>query len=112
MHGDSFNEYVLDLFDGFPNIVHKRMFGSWGLYAGGVFFALISDSELYFKVGDANKDLYQKFGSRPFTYIRKGKEVSLSYWLVPEEILEDREQLYEWADRAISTQEEGSGKKK
>lgn len=52
------------------------------------------------KVGDTNRPDYEAAGASPFTYESKGKQVTMSYWQVPEEILEDPEMLKVWAEKA------------
>ena len=101
---DSFHDYVVDdLLAGIPGIESRAMFGGWGIYRDGTIFAIIVEGELYFKAGDRNRADYEKMGSRPFTYARKGKKsVAMSYWLVPPEILEDRNRLRDWVDRAVA----------
>ncbi len=101
MRDESFKDYVLDLFTDFGVVNVKSMFGGWGLYKDGIIFAIIVDGELYFKVDSSNKKDYEDYGSRPFEYTREGKQVALSYWLLPEEVMEDREKLYDWAQKSI-----------
>lgn len=90
---NSFHEYVVhDLLGNVPGISSRAMFGGFGIYKNGVIFAIIVESELYFKVNDQNRAEFEKIGSHPFVYKRgDGKEVSMSYWLVSEEIMENRE---------------------
>jgi len=78
------------------------MFGGYGIYREGTIFAIIVDDTLFFKVGPLNLSKYEKAGSSPFTYEAKGKSksVSMSYWLVPAEILEDAGKMTEWAEDA------------
>ena len=46
------------------------------------------------KVDDSNKAQYEIMGSAPFSYERKdGKNMSMSYWKVPAEVIEDRERV-------------------
>jgi DNA transformation protein len=61
-----------------------------------VFFGIIGDNELYFKVDAVNRRQYETLGSHPFVYEAKGKERSMSYWLVPPSVLEDAEKLADW----------------
>src|SRR5690348_7405056 len=45
----------------------RAMFGGYGIYSEGVFFALLSSQGvLYFRVGDANLPDFVKAGSEPF----------------------------------------------
>ncbi len=101
MRDESFKDYVLDLFTDFGNVDVKSMFGGWGLYKDGIIFSIIINGELYLKVGDSNRKDYEDYGSRPFEYERKGKQVALPYWLLPEEIMEDRERLWQWTQKSV-----------
>ncbi len=111
---DSFHEFVMgDLFLETPNIISKKMFGGYGIYKGGVIFAIIADGELYFKVGESNKADYETRGSSPFTYkMPNGKPFEMSYWKLPEEIMEDREALSEWVEKAVAASKASKKQKK
>lgn len=102
--GESFLEYVVDtVFQDIPGITSRAMFGGWGLYQLGHIFGLIVDDKLYFKVDQENQSDYEKFHSKPFTYHRKdGKIATMSYWFLPQEIIQDEEQLKLWIDRSVS----------
>jgi DNA transformation protein len=85
------------------NLRSKKMFGGYGIYKNGVFFAIIAESQLYFKTGEANIEDYKSMDSEPFVYERGDhKKVTMSYWLVPEEILEDEEEIEDWVNKAIA----------
>lgn len=104
MRDHSFHDFVVHelLFD-IKGISSRPMFGGWGLYSDGKIFGIISDSALYFKVDDSNRDLFTAIDSGPFTFEKKGgREVSLSYYLVPEEIFDDHDLVYELAESAIN----------
>ncbi len=98
----NFHDYVVkDLMAGIPGIHSRAMFGGFGLYKNGQIFGIIVDDEVYFKVGDANRKDYERKGSEPFTYKAKGnKRVTMSYWHLPAEILDDGEVLAEWVERS------------
>ncbi len=99
----SFHDYVVgDLLAEIPGITSRAMFGGWGIYRNGKVFAIIADGRLYFKVGDHNRADFEALGSQPFRYQGKTKEITMSYWELPEEIAEDRERLREWVDRTSS----------
>ncbi|HEY4497059.1 MAG TPA: TfoX/Sxy family protein [Candidatus Paceibacterota bacterium] len=100
----SFHDYIVhDILEGIPNISSKAMFSGWGIYKNGKIFAIITDGELYFSArgerGDEVKKYLENLGSHPFAYNRKGKLVTLSYWLAPEELFENREALYEFINK-------------
>lgn len=87
----SFHDYILnDVFKDILGITSRSMFGGFGFYKNSVFFGLIADGALYFKVNEDNKKDYERRGSHPFVYDHKGKPMTMAYWSVPEDILEER----------------------
>jgi len=84
-----------------PGIRSRSMFGGVGIYADDVFFALIASDMLYFKVSDRNRADYEARGMNPFRPFGEHGEV-MSYFQVPEDVLEDLEELRAWADKAIA----------
>lgn len=99
-----FRDFVLDQLAGVPQLRAKRMFGGVGLYAGERFFAILAADELFFKVGAGNRAAYEAAGSEPFRPVLD-RPVSMSYWRVPIEVLEDPAVLGEWAKDAIAAAE-------
>ena len=99
-----FHDYVLnDVLSHIDGITSKRMFGGFGLYKDGAIFAIItSDSELYFKVDDTNRAQFEKHGSEPFVYIghKTKKPTQMPYWILPSEIMEDKEVIEMWVEQS------------
>lgn len=52
-----FAEYVCERLSGSGEIVSKKMFGEYGLYCDGKFFALICDNQLFIKITPAGEAL-------------------------------------------------------
>ena len=94
--------YVLDQFAHFTKVTSRRMFGGAGLYADGLFFALLAEDTLYFKVDDSNRDDYVRRGSRAFQPFKDDPTYSMSYFQLPEEVLEDPDELQRWTRRALA----------
>jgi DNA transformation protein len=89
-----FVEHVMGRLEPFGEVTTKAMFGGNGIWEAGDMFALItSDSELHFKVDDQTRPRYQSAGCVQFR--------SMPYWSVPADVLEDGDQLAEWAEEAI-----------
>jgi DNA transformation protein len=95
-----FRDFVLDQLAGVPRLRPKAMFGGVGLYSREQFFGIIAADELFFKVDDANRAAYEAAGSEPFRPVLD-RPVSMSYWRVPIEVLEDPSELAVWARAAI-----------
>ncbi|MFW9854258.1 MAG: TfoX/Sxy family protein [Candidatus Thorarchaeota archaeon] len=95
-------DYIInDVFKDFEGITYKAMFGGYGIYKNQVIFAIIVDGELFFKVGSKNRADFKLYDTHPFIYERKGKKIAMSYWTLPEEIMNDKETLQVWIDRAV-----------
>ncbi len=93
-------EYVIDLLHSYGDITAKSMFGGYGIYKDGVIVAIIVDDELYFKVDKTNQPQYESHDSEPFTYMGKGKQVKMSYWKVPLDIMENEGELAAWLEKS------------
>ena len=98
----SFQILVLDqLSRAIPGIRSRSMFGGVGIYAGDVFFALIADDTLYFKVDESTRPEFEARGMGPFRPF--GDEGgTMKYYQLPEDVLEDPEELRSWAERAVT----------
>ncbi len=108
---DEYITYVLDLLDGLGPLRIKRMFGGAGVYCDELFFAILVDDELYFKVDDGNRGDYERIGLRPFTYAMKnGRKATMSYYPAPADVLEDEDRLGEWAKKALAAARRGKRK--
>jgi DNA transformation protein len=98
---DEFLTFVLDQLECVGPVTSKRMFGGAGVYLDGVFFAIIANDVLYFKVGETNKKDYDAAGMGPFRPFPH-KPATIKYYEVPAGVLEDRETLRVWAEKALS----------
>ncbi|HWA44434.1 MAG TPA: TfoX/Sxy family protein [Hypericibacter adhaerens] len=78
----------------------RRMFGGEGLFLDGRMIGILAEDVLYLKVDARNRPDFEAAGSEPFTYERMGLEVALSFWRLPDEIIEDGDALRAWAQRA------------
>jgi DNA transformation protein len=98
----SFRTFVLEqLGRGVHGIRGRSMFGGVGIYAGDLFFALIADDTLYFKVDQSNRPDFEARGMGPFRPYGETGEV-MQYYRVPDDLLEDPDALAEWAEQAIA----------
>lgn len=94
--------YVIDQFAPFAILVSRRMFGGVGLYADGLFFALIDDDTLYLKVDDTNRGDYVARGCPAFQPFADDPTYSMSYFRLPEDVLEDSDILSVWARKSFT----------
>ena len=83
-------------------IKSRRMFGAWGLYCDGLFFAIVADDVLHLKVDAVSRPDFEAAGLAPFTYSMKdGRQQSLSYYPLPEAALDDEDEFLAWARRGL-----------
>ncbi|HEY7635720.1 MAG TPA: TfoX/Sxy family protein [Gemmatimonadales bacterium] len=97
----SFRTFVLEQLSRLGSRLRARsMFGGVGIYAGELFFALIDDDTLYFKVDESTRPQFVARGMRPFQPAAPAGE-TMQYYEVPSEVLEDTEALRSWVDQAV-----------
>ena len=102
---DDFLNYVLDQLSRWGDVSVRRMFGGAGLYRDGKMFGLIAEDVAYLKVDDTNREDFMKAGSSPFKpYPDRIKGAVMSYYEIPPEVLENRDELLEWAQRSLTIQ--------
>ena len=97
---DSFVEFVRDQLRELGDVGRRAMFGGFGLYCGEAFFGIVYDGRLYFKTNERSASEYVVRGMDSF---RPNERQALrNYFEVPADILDDSEQLKEWARTALS----------
>ena len=95
-------QYVLEQLERTGRVTSRRMFGGVGLYCDDLFFGLIFEDTLYLKVGDATRSDYESRGMKPFQPYKDRPEVSMTYFTVPADVLDDAEELVAWARRSVA----------
>ena len=109
-----FLSFLIDQLAPLGHVTSRRMFSGAGIYCDGVIFALVLRGDtLYFKVDDGNRAQYQAEGLEPFRYEARGRTVEVgAYWQVPERLLDDPDEMLEWARAALAAGQRAAGKKK
>jgi len=106
----SFRSFILEqLGRGVQGIRARSMFGGVGIYGNELFFGLIDDDVLYFKVDESNRPDFQARGMGPFQPYGEDGEV-MQYYRVPDDLLEDAEALGQWAEKAMMVARRARGK--
>jgi DNA transformation protein len=91
----------------------RRMFGGAGLYCDGQVFALVYDDILFFKTDEAGRSAFAAEGMGPFKYDTKnGAGALMSYWQVPERLLDEADELCDWGRRALNAASRANAKNK
>jgi len=98
----SFRTFIVDQLSRVaPRVRTRSMFGGVGIYSGDLFFALIADDALYFKVDDSNRGDFEARGMGPFRPYGDNGE-TMQYYQVAEDLVEDPDALRPWAEKAIA----------
>ncbi len=64
-------------------------------------FGLVADDTLYLKVDDTIKPYFEAKSLRPFEYDKGDKVVKMSYYVAPDDILDDPQEAAIWAQRSF-----------
>ena len=99
-----FLEYVVDQFSAWSDVSTRRMFGGAGLYRHGKMFGLVFDDAAYLKVNETTRGKYEEAGSAAFKPF-PDRPTMMSYYEVPPDVLEDPDDLIEWAAESLSIQQ-------
>jgi DNA transformation protein len=97
-----FVEYLKEAFREFGPITARRMFGGHGIYYDGVMIGLVAGDSLYLKADKESAVKFTEHGLAQFQYPKGDKMVGMSYYLAPEEALEDPSDMREWAQLAYA----------
>jgi DNA transformation protein and related proteins len=108
---NEFVRYAIDQLRGLGVVTSRKMFGGAGLYLDGTIFALIAYDTLYFKVDELNRSDFEEAGMEPFQPFDETSYV-MSYYEVPIDVLEEAEELVEWARNALAAARRAPSKKK
>jgi DNA transformation protein len=98
---EGFKQYVEEQLAQVTAITLRRMFGGVGIYSGGFFFALMDNDTLFFKVDESNRLDYEARGMHQFRPFGDDR-MSLGYYEVPAEVLEDAELLRAWVRKSVA----------
>ena len=95
-----YRDFILDQFSQVEDIMPRRMFGGLGLFKDRVIFGMLSSMDgFYLRVDNINQPDYEALSAEPFRP-NQGGEMTMAYFQVPVEILDDPERLAIWADKA------------
>lgn len=93
-------EYLKEAFSEFGDIRAKKMFGGYGIYHDDVMTGLVADDTLYLKVDSESVRCFEEHELSQFMYPKGQRMVGMSYYLAPEEALEDPSVMRHWATLA------------
>jgi DNA transformation protein and related proteins len=89
------DDLLRDLFAGLGPITIRRMFGGKGIYSDDLIIALVAFD--WIKTDGETQDRFRAAGSEPFVYAGRDKPVTMPYWSLPDEAIDDPDRLAVWA---------------
>lgn len=96
-------DWVMELLSPAGDISSRAMFGGYGVFEGGLMFALVSkEPSLYFKADETNVSFFEEAKSKRYK--------PMPYYEVPADILEDSDKLSVWAKKSIEVAKKTSKK--
>jgi DNA transformation protein len=99
---DEFQQYVMEQLAGVGRVAPRRLFGGIGLYSNERIFGLIFRDTLYFKVNDSNRGDYEARGMSRFRPFADKPLLSMTYYEVPADVLEDADECAAWARKSTA----------
>lgn len=96
----AFVDSLHEIFERFGRITPRRMFGGHGIFHEGRMIAIVIGDTLYLKSDAESAPHFDRLGLPPFTYMRQGKAMPMSYRQAPADLFEDREDAALWGRRA------------
>ena len=97
---ETYLSFLVDQLSNFGPFETKKMFGGVGFFRDGLMFAMLGGDTFRLKVDAENQAAFVARGMQPYHSTKKGK--GMPYWAVPQDIIEDREELTKWATQAFA----------
>ena len=95
-----FLQYALDLFNPLGRLTSKTLFGGNAILKNNITFAMVFDGSIYLKTDKNTVKKYLDLDSKPLSYKKNNKTISLRSYEIPIEVLDDEDQLIQWAIEA------------
>lgn len=95
-----FVEFVIEQMSFVEGLRVRAMFGGYGVYQDDCMFAIIVDDRLYFKTDTTSRKEFEAKGLNPFTYVARGKTVTMQYFEAPSEVFEEQDAMRSWVQIA------------
>ena len=100
---DDFAEFLREQLIPLGHVSMRRMFGKTGVFCDGVMFGMVTDNTLYVRVDEHNRAIFKEAEAfPPLNYAKKGETIDLAFWRVPERLIDEPDELLDWARAALA----------
>ena len=97
-----FTEFLKELLAPLGAVSVRRMFGKSGVFIEGVMLGMVRDNTLYLRVDALNQAFFQEAASSPpLNYEKRGEMIDLSFWRLPDRLLDEPDEFVAWARSAL-----------
>jgi DNA transformation protein len=108
-----FADFLRDQLAPLGRITMRRMFGKTGVFCDGVMLGMVTDNTLYFRVDDQNRATFAEAQEAPpLNYRKRGSTIDLSFWRAPERLMDEPDELVDWARAALAAARRVAAKRK
>lgn len=105
-------EWVTEALEPLGTVSMRRMMGGATLYLDGIVFAVVDDSEVWFKADAVSAPVWDEAGCDRFTFTGSdGKVETMNYRRAPADVYDDPDAMREWAALAVAAGERAPKKK-
>jgi DNA transformation protein and related proteins len=109
---EAFAEFLREQLAPVGSITMRRMFGKTGVFCDGVMLGMVKENTLYVRVDDQNRATLKEAESLPpLNYEKKGCTIDLSFWRVPERLIDEPQELVVWARAALEAAQRVAAKR-
>jgi DNA transformation protein len=102
---NEFAQYCCELLSSVGPCVARRMFGGHGISTDGLTLAILVDlgqgEKLWLKAGPESTPVFEAAGCQRFTYLAKGKSLSMGYYSAPDAAMESAHDMAPWGRLAL-----------
>jgi DNA transformation protein and related proteins len=110
---DSFAEFLRDQLAPLGRITVRRMFAKTGVFCDGFMLGMVRDNTLYFRVDEQNRTAFKEAEAfPPLNYEKKGNMIDLAFWRAPERLMDESDELLNWARLALDAARRVAGERK
>jgi DNA transformation protein len=107
---DKFVDFLVERFSLLGKVTAKSMFGGYGFYCDGLFFAIYDHKHVYLKADAETVPAFEARGLPAFQPF-DDQPMTMKYWRAPAEMLEDDDALRQWVGGAVAVARRAAKKK-
>lgn len=107
-----FAEFLREQLAPLGTVTVRRMFGKSGVFIDGVMLGMVTSNVFYLRVDESNKAFFAEAAdSAPLNYAKGGQLIDLSFWRLPDRLLDDPDEFVVWARQALGAARRVAGKR-